>query len=522
VVVELAAGWGLLAVGALAGPPRHGRAFCAAVLAAGWAWFLVEFDNPGAPQALFVVGLVLHAVCPPLVAHAALSYPARRPDRVVLAVGYAVVLVPLGLLPALAYDPAAQGCTVCPANPVAVASLPEVVVSSQNTGSVLLIGWVAIVLVLLGLRVRTATVAARRRLAPVLAPAMLYLAVAGAWFWHGLGPGFPGPDPVGRVLWLAQAVALLGIAGGVVLDRVTAWRARVAVAQLVVDAAQVPPGGLREAFVALLKEPALNLLFPLPDGRTVDAHGRAAAPSAGQVVTELRHGDTVVAALAHRRGLLDDPELVRELTAMARLALATERLRAETQVRIEDLHASRARIVAIGDAERRRLERDLHDGLQQGLVTLTLSIRLARLRTPGDDDALAAAEREVHAALADLRDVAHGLCPAVLDSDGLPAGLAALAERSAARLTVTGLPTQRLDRSVEQAAYVLVAETLRRTACAAATVRAADDGTMMVLVIDTDGADLGPATDLEDRVGAVRGSLTIDGRAVRAEFPCVS
>jgi signal transduction histidine kinase len=525
--VELAAGWSLMAVGVLAHPRRHGRRFGLAVLAAGSAWFLVEFDNPGAVSpVVFTIGLVLHAVCPPLVGHALVSYPARTPgrrERVVLAVGYAVALVPLGLLAAVALVPAAQGCMVCPDNQLALRSMPDVVWWSQNTGSLLLIGWALTVLVLLGARIRAATVAARRRLVPVLLPGMVYLGLVSAWFWHGLGPGFPGPDAVGRALWLGQAVALLGIAGGVALERVQTWRVRTTVARLVVDAAQMRSGGLRAALAALLKEPSLNLLFPLADGRTVDARGHPAAPEPGQVVTELRHGGSVVAVLAHRRGLLDEPDLVGELTALARLALYTERLQAETQVRLDDLHASRARIVSIGDAERRRLERDLHDGVQQRLVTLSLSIRLARLHaSAAEERMLAAAEQEVRAALSDLRDVAHGLCPAVLDSDGLAAGLEALSEHSPVRLTVTGLSVRRFDRSVEQAAYVLVAETLKRTACTAATVRAADDGARMMIAIETDGVELAPTTDLEDRVGAVRGSLTVDGAVVRAEFPCAS
>jgi signal transduction histidine kinase len=526
-VVGLAAGWSLVVVGVLAHPERHGRRFGFAAMAAGSAWFLLEFDNPGTASSLiFTIGLVLHVGCPPLVAHALVGYPARIPrrhERVVLAAGYAVALVPLGVLPALVFAPAAQGCMVCPDNQLALRSMPEVLWWSQHSGTLLLIAWALAVLVLLGRRMLAATVAARRRLVPVLLPGMVYLGLVGVWFWHGLVPGFPGSDAIGRVLWLGQALALLGIAGGVVFERVQTWRVRTAVAQLVVDAAQMRSGGLREAFAVLLNEPSLNLLFPLADGRMVDARGRPAALGPDQVVTQLQHGGSVVAVLAHRGGLLDEPDLVRELTALARLALYTERLQAETQVRLDDLHASRARIVAIGDAERRRLERDLHDGVQQRLVTLALSIRLARMRaSDAEGERLAAAEREVQAALSDLRDVAHGLCPAVLDSDGLAAGLEALAEASPVRLTVTGLPARRFDRSVEQAAYVLVAETLKRTACTRATVRAADDGARMVIAIDTNGVDLATSTDLEDRVGAVHGSLKVDGAVVRAEFPCAS
>src|SRR5262245_53118025 len=158
--VELAAGWCLMAAGVLAHPRRHGSRFGLALLTAGSAWFVVEFDNPGAGSSVvFTTGLLLHAMCPPLLAHALAGYPTRTPgrfERVVLAVGYAVALVPLGLLPAVALVPAAQGCTMCPDNLLALRSMPDVLWWSQNIGSSLLIGWVLTVLVLLGGRIRGA------------------------------------------------------------------------------------------------------------------------------------------------------------------------------------------------------------------------------------------------------------------------------------------------------------------------------------------------------------------------------
>jgi hypothetical protein len=121
----------------------------------------VKFDNPGAASpVVFTIGLLMHAVCPPLLAHALVSYPARAPrqlERVVLAMGYAIALVLLGLLPAAAFVPAEQGCTVCPANLLALRPRPYVLWWSQNTGSVLLIGWTVTVLVLLCGRIRAAT-----------------------------------------------------------------------------------------------------------------------------------------------------------------------------------------------------------------------------------------------------------------------------------------------------------------------------------------------------------------------------
>ena len=474
---------------------------------------------------MFAAGLVLHAGCPPLVAHALLLYPARslrRSDVVVLAVGYVLALVPLGVLPAIAFDPEVQGCALCPDNPLAMGAMPEVLTWSLNVGSVSLIGWALVVSALLGRRLRSATVAARRLLAPVLLPGLVYLGLVGAWFWNGLGPGFPATDPAGRLLWLLQAFALIAVAAGTAVVRITRWRTGAAVGRLVVEATQAGAGELREALAHLLKDPALAILFPLPDGRTVDVRGRSGEPGPGQVVTQLRHAGSVLAVVAHRPGVFDDPEVVGEFAFLSRLALYTERLQAEAMVQLADLRASRTRIVTIGDTERRRLERDLHDGVQQRLVTLALSIRLARMRTPAANGRLAAAEQHVRDALADLREVAHGLCPAVLRTDGLAAGMEALAENVPVRLTLSGLPARRFDRSVELAAYVVVAETVKRTACTRATISARDEGERLVIVVSTDGAGVEPTIDLEDRVGAVGGSLIADGGAVRAEFPCVS
>ena len=305
---------------------------------------MLEFDNPGANVApVFAMGLVLHAACPPLVAQALLAYPARAPTRsedIVLAVGYALALVALGIIPAIAFDPDAQGCALCPGNPLAIRAMPDVATWSLNAGSLALIGWALAVVLLIGRRLRSATVAARRRLSPVMLAGLAYFGLAGAWFWNGLGPGFPDIDPAGRLLWLLQALALLAVAAGTVVVRITRWRTRAAVGRLVVEATQAGSGELREALAHLLKDPSLAILFPLADGRTVDVRGRPGEPGRGQVVTQLRHAGSVVAVVAHRHGVFGDPDLVGEFAFLSRLALYTERLQAEAMAQLDDLRAS--------------------------------------------------------------------------------------------------------------------------------------------------------------------------------------
>ena len=259
----------------------------------------------------------------------------------------------------------------------------------------------------------------------MLVPAAVAIALFGADAVHGLDRGYLSGDPTDRALRAAQAVALALIAGGIALERLRLRRTRARVAQLVLDIGAAPaPGELRARLADTLGDPALRLLHRV--GRRLDGRARAAPSSsrrpATAAVTLVRAAGEDVLAVVHRRGLLDDPQLVDELATTARLAIDHERLQAAHRARLAELRASRERIVAAADRERRALERDLHDGAQQRLVTLGLSIRLAR-RPPADEDAgLAAAEEHVRAAVVDLREVAHGLFPTVLADEGLAPG----------------------------------------------------------------------------------------------------
>jgi signal transduction histidine kinase len=238
-------------------------------------------------------------------------------------------------------------------------------------------------------------------------------------------------------------------------------------------------------------------------------------------------GGQPVALLAHRPGLLDDAGLVEQIAATARLALDNEQLQAQARAQLEDLRASRARIVERGDVERRRLERDLHDGAQQRLVALALSLRLARLggTTQSDAAALEDAEAEIRQALAELRRLAHGLYPAALTEEGLGAALEALAEQTPGPLALGRLPQERFDPKVEAAAYFVVAETLKRSRPRRAAVDTTRADGQLVVEVQTDQQPPGELTDLEDRVGALDGRLLVQampqgGTRIRAELPC--
>ena len=233
--------------------------------------------------------------------------------------------------------------------------------------------------------------------------------------------------------------------------------ARLAVAALVVELGETPaPGGLREALARALGDPSLELAYWLRDDTFVDADGHAVslpAADSGRVATAVEHSGLPVAALIHDESLSDHPELVDGVVAAAGLALENERLQAQLRARLEDLRSSRARLVETADAERRRLERNLHDGAQQRLVALSLSLALAQRRRADDPatcELLEHKRADLAGALAELRELARGLHPAVLTERGLGPALDALAGRAPVPVDVSELPGERLPPGVEQ------------------------------------------------------------------------
>jgi signal transduction histidine kinase len=281
----------------------------------------------------------------------------------------------------------------------------------------------------------------------------------------------------------------------------------------------------------------------LPEYRSyADANGQSVAlpPPGGdrKVASVERDGDRV-AALVYDASLDDDPELVEAVTAAAAIALENEHLHAESQARLIELKASRERIVAAGDAERRRLERNLHDGAQQRLVGIALQLRLLQNRIGDDPSAkelVTTASDELALSLAELRELAHGIHPA-LREHGLPAALEALANRATVPTEVTCETPGRLPESVELAAYFVVSEALTNVAkysqATHSTVCVTRSGPTVTIEIADDG--IGGADDsrgsglrgLADRVEALDGSLRVSsppgaGTTVTAELPCAS
>jgi PAS domain S-box-containing protein len=240
----------------------------------------------------------------------------------------------------------------------------------------------------------------------------------------------------------------------------------------------------------------------------------------------------LIAALQEGESL--PPETERRMEAFAELvALALASADARNQ-----LAASRARIVEASDAARRRLERNLHDGAQQRLVALSLTLKLAQARLNDDPDAAAAmlrtADAELSAALAELRELAHGLHPALLADRGLRPALAALAARAPFPVELGDVPTERLPEPVEAAVYYVASEALANAAkhagATSATISVVRSEALVRVEIADDGrggADPASGSGLRglcDRVEALDGRLEIDspaghGTVMRAQLP---
>jgi signal transduction histidine kinase len=244
-----------------------------------------------------------------------------------------------------------------------------------------------------------------------------------------------------------------------------------------------------------------------------------------------------IAAIRHDPSLADQPQLVRAAGAAAALALENQRLAAELRARIEDLRASRARLVSAGDAERRRLERNLHDGAQARMVGLAAKLGLARHKA-GEDRELAAlleeSRVELMASLDELRAVARGLHPAVLTDRGLDAAVRGLAFRAPLPVEVSGEAPDDLPPPVATALYYVVAEALTNVAKYAAASRATvavrregEDAVADVADDGVGGADAASGSGLQglsDRVAALDGRLELEsppggGTVVRVRIP---
>jgi signal transduction histidine kinase len=523
---ELAAG-GILLICALA----IRGAFGALLAAAAIAWPLSEWNTPAAGSA-FTAGLALFAVWPPLLAVAALRGPDERTfgisQRVVAALAFLAGLGMLGLVASAMFDPRAEGCFDCPDNRLLIAGEPGAWHRVTQVGLALTVVWTAGLAAIIAVGLVRASRPRLRLIGPVLLCLLLAVALFAADAVHAMGRGFLSNDSTERVLRLAEGGALVAVAGALTWRWIAAWRTRRTLARMVVDLGVAPHSGqLRERLADRLGDPALEILYASDEGGFVDEDGARAAvvAPAGRQVTQINAGGRVVAAIVHRPELLDDPALVDALARTAALGLEHERLRATRAAQLRELRASRGRIVAAADAERLRLERDLHDGSQQQLVTLSVGVRLTRRRrAQGDaelDAELAAAEHELHESVAELRELAHGLFPAALGDEGLAAAIEALAEREP-RLVALALPEGRFPPAAESVAYRLVEEALRLAQDGDVELSINSPPGRLIVDLHAPGGFGRLPESVADRVGAIEGSVSSTATTIHADLPCGS
>ena len=499
---------------------------------------------------LFTVFFILGDVAYAMVGHTALAYPTGRVvdrwERALVIAGYTTVLV-FPPLAALFYD----GSQLLqfdfnPRHPrdslINVTGDAHVVRLLQQTEIVVFFGILAtLFIVLVARRYRNASPRMRKILAPLLLAAVAF----------GLRAVFecvftfvnPVSSHSNLFWWQVTAFFLLPVALLVGLLRAHLARARVG--DLVLELEHTPPSGLRDVLARSLGDPNLEIGFWLPERQAyADAAGLPVALPADddRAVTMLEHDGEPLAALVYDPSLLDEPELVSSVGAAARLTLENAQLQAETRAQLAQVKESRKRIVAAADEERKRIERDLHDGAQQRLSSLAAQLKTAQLRLgsteadPAVGALLESAVVELRTANEELRELVRGVYPAILTEEGVAAAVESLALRNSIPVELD-VVEGRFPAPVEATAYFVTCESLnnvlKHAQASSAVIRIAQiRGQLKVEVVDNGVGGAHPSagsglSGLEDRVEALGGSLRIEsepglGTRVVAEIPCGS
>jgi signal transduction histidine kinase len=514
-----------------------GRMGDLAVLA-GVVWFApvwVGWHN--GPPLVRSVAMLAALFALPLFVHLILAAPSGRlggaAARALVLTIYleaGLVAVALGLVRDPFFDP---GCWAnCTDNVLLLRSLPGLARGIESAHRWFTVLAVIALIIMIAWRLLTDSGPARRALLPFALPAAL---LASAVIAHAVvlqRTSLEDPSqPAFQMIFIVECSAVLLLAAALVWATVRIRLQRRAVAQITAKLGQAPPpGSLQAALAQAVDDPELRIAYWLPDSeRYVDADGRPVAEPAirpGRMLTTLVREGFKIALVSHTAAV---PDLEQAIGAAVRLALENERLQAETLAHLDQLRASRVRIVETGDAERRQLERDLHDGAQQQLLALSYDLRLARAQAQADDDAptgslLTEATGEAQAALSELRALAHGIYPVILAEAGLGPAVATLAETAALPVEILDIAEGRFAPAIETAAYLLVAEGVDDAAQRGAshlTVDIVQNGEWLMVTIEDDGINRSSElVQLADRVGALDGRLMVEQTRLRAELPC--
>ncbi len=348
----------------------------------------------------------------------------------------------------------------------------------------------------------------------------------------------PAFQPVQRATFVVIGISPIVF----MLALLSARLARSAVGDLVIDLrGDLAPRELRDAIARALRDPNLTLAYWLPHFESyadLDGQPHEVPSPDGRSTTLIERDGAPVAALIHDPALDDEQELLDAVGAAAGIALENARLQAELAARLEEVKGSRVRVIEAGQVERKRLERDLHDGAQQRLIALSLDLRMLEQELADNPAAVAQledAQGEITRSLDELRNIARGLHPAVLSAHGLAVALEQVAARAPVPVGLTVEVEERLPEPVEVAAYYVVTESLanigkhaQATAASVNILRSGEDVVVEVVDNGIGGADTEGGSGirgLADRVEALGGRLRVwtphgGGTRVRAEIPC--
>jgi signal transduction histidine kinase len=527
------------------------------VLAAtGAAWSVTTLAESG-DELLYTLGRTAGWLVEVLIIYLILSFPtgrlSNRVDRVL--VGAVAVVVLTLFLPRLVLaadfpvpSPFTSCTAACPENAFFLPDHEPAFVDAvlRPAGALAVIAVMVAVLMRLWERIRAATPLARRLFWPVLVVAVARIALLGVAFV--LREADPGVWSVEVAAWLL-AFALPAIALAILFATIRSHLfAAHAVEQLAgwLDGVR-DAGTFRRAFADALHDPTLQIVFPMGGARDgwVDPSGRpvkAPDPGDGRALSEVVEHGTIVAGVIHDEALRIDPQVAKAGLAIAAVALDNHRLAHEASAATREVRRSRARIATSAEQERRRIERDLHDGAQQRLVALRIELQLAEELVRRDPDQGAARlqelEHDLDETLEDLRSLAHGVFPPLLADRGLADALSAVARRSPVRVDMELNEVGRYPPEVESAVYFCVVEALQNAlkhGAGAHRIAVRIDGAGGVdlrFTVRDDGAgapggEVTPGvgiTNMRDRLATIAGALDVSstpgvGTTVRGRVP---
>jgi signal transduction histidine kinase len=543
VILVLGVGWSFVASGLVAWQLYPSNPIGPVMVATGLLRFAAALAWSQAPL-LFSIGSSFEPAYLVGLAYVLLAFPGGRLVAGIERVLFAVVVVaggPLHVAWQMSGQQHHEGCAACPDYVFQVVDAEPVARAFELTHEALGVVAGFLVVGVLLRRWRRASEPLRFAIAPILWVGAAGVVAVLFWMITALTQ-----ERLARAAQVTMELMLVLVPMAFLVGVARTRLARTAVADLVIDMGGVSePTALRDSLARALHDPSLEIAYWIDGaGRYVDAGGQPVdlpLDVESRAVTMIERAGRRIAALVHDPAVRLDEHLVESVSAAAALQIDNERLQADLRARLEEVAASRARIVESAMTERRRIERDLHDGAQQRLVSVAMSLGLAESKVTVEPEVALGFVREAKGrladALAELRDLSQGIHPGILTERGLPAALAELAQTLDMPVDLEVTLPGRLPERVEEAAYFVVSEALTNIvkhahatrACVQvehregdAVIRVSDDGVGGVDV--TRGSGL---RGLRDRVEALDGRLAVacppaGGTEVEARIPCGS